>query len=376
MKPINFIDLLKQKNINFFTGVPDSLLKDFCLLLDESISEDRHIIAANEGNAIALASGYHLSTGELPLVYMQNSGLGNAIDPILSLCDTEVYSIPILLLIGWRGEPGLLDEPQHIKQGKIQNDLLSTLDIPYEIISRNERQINKKISNIINIAIEQNRPVAVVVKKGTFDENKSIMKSQKHDLMSREDSLKIILNSIPQKSIIISTTGKTSREIFEIREQNNESHEQDFLTVGSMGHCSSVALGIAISNPKSRVICIDGDGAMIMHMGSLSTVGKLKPKNFYHILINNQVHESVGGQFTSAKNINISKLANANSYNKVNFVDNKNILPSILNKFFNKPGPNFLEVKIKPGARKDLGRPTIDPITNKNTFMKFIKKYS
>jgi len=374
INPIDFYKYLSNNKVNFFTGVPDSLLKEFCLCVDDNLPEKNHIITANEGNAIALAAGYHLATGELPMVYMQNSGLGNAINPLLSLCDPDVYSIPMLILIGWRGESGVKDEPQHIKQGKIQLDLLKTMDIPFEIISSNENEVEKKLLRSIKIATNDSRPVAILVKKGTFDRYKLTANNINNALMSREESLKVILNNLPDSSIIVSTTGKTSREIFEIRENKKELHNKDFLTVGSMGHCSSIALGIAIAKPDRKIICIDGDGSLIMHMGGLSTVGKLNPSNFYHILINNLVHESVGGQQTSANAINFSSIAKSNGYNNVFSLDNKEQLEFQINEFINQSGPALLEVLVKAGSRKNLGRPTIKPINNKLDFMDFTKK--
>jgi len=371
--PLELYNILAKSDINFFTGVPDSLLKQFCLCVVDNVPEDRHVIAANEGNAIALAAGYHLGTGKIPLVYMQNSGFGNSVNPLLSLCDPEVYSIPMLLLIGWRGEPGVHDEPQHIKQGKVQLDLLKAMDIPYEIISKNEQQLAEKIIKGVEEAIKENRPFAILVKQSAFDVYGSTSRTINEGLMFREESLQVILNQLPADGIIVSTTGKTSREIFEIRKKTGEPHFKDFLTVGSMGHCSSIALGIAIAKPERKVVCIDGDGALIMHMGSLSTVGKLKPKNFYHILMNNQVHESVGGQATSARFIDFQKLVQANAYNKVLFTDDKDELVSLVGKFMNETGPSFLELKIKPGSREDLGRPTEVPIKNKEHFMSFLQ---
>ena len=374
ISPLKFYKTIEENNIDFFTGVPDSLLKQFCLCIDDNIINERHIIAANEGNAIALAAGYHLATNKIPLVYMQNSGLGNAVNPLLSLCDPDVYSIPMLLLVGWRGEPGIKDEPQHIKQGKVQLDLLQVMDIPYEIILKDEQELEKKLAKGVARAIYENRPYVIVVTKGTFDTYKSPLPNFNNRLMSREESLEIILNQLPNNNIIVSTTGKTSREIYEIREKTGEPHFKDFLTVGSMGHCSSIALGIAIAKPDREVICIDGDGSIIMHMGSLSTVGKLKPKNFYHILINNQVHESVGGQETSARFIDIPELVKANGYNNVFFTNDKDKLTSQVRGFIKETGPNFLEVKVKPGSRDDLGRPTVKPVDNKNAFMNFVQE--
>jgi phosphonopyruvate decarboxylase len=374
VKPLDFFRYLANLDVDFFTGVPDSLLKQFCLCIDDNVPENRHVITANEGNAIALAAGYYLAIGKPPLVYMQNSGLGNAVNPLLSLCDPDVYSIPMLLLIGWRGESGVKDEPQHVKQGKVQLDFLQVMDIPYEIISKDDSEVEKKIAVSVGTLKKENRPFAIVIKKGTFDSYKSSPLTINDRLMFREESLEIILNNLPSSSIIVSTTGKTSREIFEIREKRGQSHRQDFLSVGSMGHCSSIALGIAVAKPDRKVVCIDGDGAFIMHMGNLSTVGKLNPKNFYHILVNNQVHESVGGQATSARFIDIPDLVKANGYNNVFYTDNEQELTLQINELINRAGPNFLEVLVKPGSRNDLGRPTVNPADNKSSFMDFVQE--
>lgn len=368
--PMEFYNILKRNSIDFFTGVPDSLLKNLCACIDDIAPKDKHIIAANEGNAIAIAAGYHIGTGKIPLVYMQNSGIGNAINPLLSLCDPEIYSIPMILLIGWRGAPGVHDEPQHVKQGKVQLDLLQAIDIPYEIVSKNEPQIDKKITNAVEKAAKGNRPFAIVVKEDTFEKFKDSQWKSDPELMTREESLEVILNKLPMDSVIVSTTGKTSREIYEIREKNREFHDKDFLTVGSMGHCSSVALGVAIARPDQNVICIDGDGALIMHMGILSTVGKLKPKNFYHILINNFVYESVGGQETGSRHININNLVKSCGYESVLTVFHKAGLEMCVKDFINEPGPRFIELKTKPGSRTNLGRPKISTLENKKDFMK------
>jgi len=372
IKPTDFYNLLVSHGVEFFTGVPDSLLKEFCFCIDDRISGDKHIIAPNEGNAIALAAGYYLANKSLPLVYMQNSGIGNAINPLLSLCDPDVYSIPMLVIIGWRGEPGVQDEPQHVKQGKIQLELLKIMDIPFEIISK-EEGFENKTTRLIESAINNNRPVVLMVKKGTFEQyTKDIIEANKNGMM-REEALEIVMENIDDKAIVISTTGKTSREIFEIREKRNESHQQDFLTVGSMGHCSSIALGIAIGKPDRKVFCIDGDGALLMHMGSLTSITSLKQKNFRHILMNNKVHESVGGQNTAAKNVDLSAIAKAAGYNKIYTAETPNELKVCMDHFLIGDGPDLLEVKICPGSRQDLGRPTIKPVDNKVSFMTFIE---
>ncbi|MCH7771976.1 MAG: phosphonopyruvate decarboxylase [Bacteroidetes bacterium] len=373
--PQEFYDVLLDNGISFFTGVPDSLLKEFCLCIDANTLKERHIIAANEGNAIALAAGYYLSTGKIPLVYMQNSGFGNAVNPLLSLCDPEVYAIPILLLIGWRGEPGVEDEPQHIKQGKVQIELLNSMNIPYSVIPDEKENIEKKIYRLVNLASKEKQPVALLARKGIFAKYGEVSSKSSDLSMMREDALKIILNMLTDNCIIISTTGKTSREVFEIREKNGESHEKDFLIIGSMGHCSSVALGIALTRPKQKVICIDGDGALIMHMGSLATVGKLKPTNFRHILFNNMVHESVGGQETAAGYIDIPGLVKMNGYNNIFSIRDKDQLIDQFDNFLTNKGPNFLEIKVKAGSRRDLGRPTIKPIDIKTDFMEFITRW-
>jgi phosphonopyruvate decarboxylase len=374
IKPTDFYDQLASHGVEFFAGVPDSLLKEFCLCIDDRISNDKHIIAANEGNAVALAAGYYLAQKSLPLVYMQNSGLGNAINPLLSLCDPDVYSIPMLIMIGWRGEPGVKDEPQHLKQGKIQLKLLDVMDIPYEVISKNDVQFEKKISIVIETAKNECRPTVLLIKKGTFQKyGKEINKSD-DQRMKREEALEIVLDSLDDNAIVVSTTGKTSREIFEIREQKCQTHEKDFLTVGSMGHCSSIALGISLAKPNRQVVCIDGDGAMLMHLGSLTSIASLKPKNFRHILMNNEVHESVGGQDTAAKNIDLSAIVGAMGTSKMFKAGTPAKLKANIADFMQCVGPSFLEVKIRPGSREDLGRSTIKPVNNKENFIRFLEK--
>jgi phosphonopyruvate decarboxylase len=373
INPEDFYYILKNNQIDFFTGVPDSLLKDFCFFVDDKLSKDKHIIAANEGNAIAIAAGYHLSTNRVPLVYMQNSGLGNSVNPLLSLCDTEVYSIPMLLMIGWRGEPGVKDEPQHLKQGEIQLDLLKAMKIPYEIISGETVEYEKMLAKLISNSKKNNRPVALVVKKGTFIKHQKTKKSDTEHLMYREQALELILNNLGQSDIVISTTGKTSREIFEIRKKDKKPHNQDFLTVGSMGHCSSIALGIALSKKDKKIVCIDGDGSMLMHMGGLATIASYKPKNYKYIILNNKVHESVGGQSTAAKEIELSNIIRALGFKNVYKVSNQIDLGKSIKNIMNKNDLSFVEVLIRPGSRSDLGRPTIKPVDNKKAFMNFVK---
>ena len=374
IRPTDFYDQLVSYGVDFFSGVPDSLLKEFCLCIDDRIPKDRHIITANEGNAVALATGYYLAQKSLPLVYMQNSGLGNAVNPLLSLCDPDVYSIPMLVMIGWRGEPGVKDEPQHAKQGKVQLKLLESMDIPYKIISKDDDQFVMKISSAVETAKNESRPAVLLIKKGTFEKYGKKSKRSDDQRMKREETLEIVLENLDDNAIVVSTTGKTSREIFEIREKRGQSHQQDFLTVGSMGHCSSIALGIALSKPDREVVCIDGDGSMLMHLGSLTSIASLKPKNFRHILMNNEVHESVGGQETAAKNIDLSAIVGAMGPSKMFKAATPAELKEKITDFMKCVGPSFLEVKIRPGSREDLGRPTIKPVNNKENFMGFLEK--
>ena len=373
INPIVFYNEIAKHGIELFTGVPDSLLKEFCLCVDDRMSKNAHIITANEGNAIGIAAGHYLAKKSIPLVYMQNSGLGNAINPLLTLCDPEVYSIPMLLMIGWRGEPGVKDEPQHVKQGMIQIELMKTLGIPFEIISKNDLDYKSKISKCIEAAKSENRPTALLIKKGTFGKYNTDSSGTKEQRIKREKALEIILDNLDGNTIVVSTTGKTSREIFEIREKSAQTHEQDFLTVGSMGHCSSIALGIALIKPHRNVVCIDGDGAMLMHLGSLTSVASLKPNNFRHILMNNEVHESVGGQETAAKDVDLSAVVKAMGTDKMFQAESLSEIKSIIAEFLSCPGPSFLEIKIRPGSRDDLGRPTIKPADNKENFMKFLE---
>lgn len=366
-----FYEALKENDLTFFTGVPDSLLKDFSGYINNNAT---NIIAANEGNAVALALGYHLSTNKIPTVYMQNSGLGNAINPLVSLAHKEVYSIPMLLFIGWRGEPGKKDEPQHIAKGKITLSLLKTLGIKYEILPENLEDANIAIKNSVSYMKKKNLPYAIVVKKGTFEEYKPDNAFDKNFELTREDALKIIVPILDKKDAVVSTTGKLSRELFELRESRNESHNKDFLTVGGMGHASSIALGIALQKSDRNIYCFDGDGALIMHMGALSTIGMLKPKNFKHVIFNNFVHDSVGGQPTAASFIDFKKLAKSNGYNKVFLAKNSKQLEKKFKKLKKSEGPSLLVININKGSRSNLGRPNKSPVENKEDLMEFLKE--
>lgn len=363
----------RNNDIDFFTGIPDSLLKDFCAFVTDNSNEQSHIISANEGGAIGIATGYHLSTGKIPLVYFQNSGLGNCINPLLSIADKEVYGIPMILMIGWRGEPLVKDEPQHIKQGRVQNELLQTMEIPYKIIDQYTSDIDEVIKELKETALMLKNPVALVVKKGTFSNYKLNDKKIDDYQMTREGAIKVILNNIPDNSITVSTTGMASREVFEQREIRDEGHNKDFLTVGAMGHCSQIALGVSL-NTNKVVVCIDGDGAALMHLGSMPIIGQYVKSNFLHIVLNNSSHDSVGGQPTIANLISLDKIASNVGYKFCYVVDNEKDLIDKLNLISFKEGSVFIEIKVKKGSRKDLGRPTLKPIDNKNNFMEYISK--
>ena len=364
-----FYDSLNHNEVDFYTGVPDSLLKDICSYISDNAPVDKHIIAANEGGAIALAMGYYLATSKTPLVYMQNSGFGNTINPLLSLADPKVYSIPMLLLIGWRGEPGVKDEPQHVKQGEVSENLLKTLGIPYVIISDKTENIDKVISVAIKKAEENNEPYAILVRKGTFEPYSLKTKTKTNFDLNREEAIIKATELLSDSDIIVATTGKTSRELFEFRARNNQGHHRDFLTVGGMGHANQIALGIALAKPEKIVYCFDGDGAALMHTGSLGIIGDLKLDNFKHIVFNNGAHDSVGGQPTIGFDISFGDIAKSFNYKKVFKIEKLKNFDQTFVDFQNENGPCLLEIIVNKGARKDLGRPTVSPKENKRNFM-------
>lgn len=364
----DFYDELINNKIDTFFGVPDSLLKDICAYITINTPKEKHIITANEGNAIAIAAGKYIATGIPALVYMQNSGFGNAVNPLISLADEAVYKIPMLLMIGWRGEPGKKDEPQHVKQGSITRELLDTMGIKYIILSDNYKY---EVQEAVNYMTNESKPVALLVKKGMFSEVK-LNKTINIFNLSREESLDLIISKLDKKDIVVSTTGKTSREIFELREKYNQSHENDFLTVGSMGHTSSIAMGISLYTDKN-VYCIDGDGSLLMHLGSLGIAAKNVKSNFKYILINNGSHESVGGQPTIGFDISIDNVLIGLGFKNVYTAETI----SEINDYFDELEDNELTALIintKQGSRSDLGRPTKTPQENKEALMEFIKR--
>lgn len=370
--PRLFFEELIRHGSSFFSGVPDSLLKSFCAYVTDHVDSQHHIIAANEGNAIGLAVGNYLATGNIPVVYMQNSGEGNAINPLLSLADEEVYRIPLLLVIGWRGEPSVHDEPQHVKQGKVTTGLLKTMKIPFYILATESSKAIFQIEETYKEMKATSRPYAIVVRKGAFSDY-ALVKDWKVDgSISREEAIECLVNSINKDAICVSTTGMASRELYEIRERRREGHKRDFLTVGSMGHASQIALGIAIDRPERQVVCIDGDGACLMHMGGMAIIGTSGCKNLIHVVINNGAHDSVGGQPTQARNIDLTGVAKACGYTSAVSVSTSGELQEVI-RLTKGNGPVFIQAMVHKGARKDIGRPKSSPVENKREFMDFVQ---
>lgn len=377
MNPLDFINRLSDNDISFFSGVPDSLLKELCKCITDTVDTKQHVLAANEGAAVGLAIGHHLATGKTGAVYMQNSGIGNSVNPLLSLAAEEVYSIPLLMIIGWRGKPGVHDEPQHVKQGRIMLSLLDAMEVPYFILNA-DSDLTVILPKAIEILKTRRIPVALVIEKNSFSKYEtvdSLTENVSPLSMTREEAIQIITETVSDDTVIVSTTGKASRELFENRIQQGKADNLDFLTVGGMGHAASIAVGIALSRPDRQVICLDGDGALLMHMGSLPIIGSKSPSNFLHLLLNNGVHDSVGGQPTVGFETNICEIALASGYTTAHCVDTPTALREKLLKGKKDHGTIFLEIRVKAGSRIELGRPTSTPIQNKEQLMKNIRVY-
>ena len=372
IRPEFFIEKLRENGIDCFAGVPDSLLKNICAYITDHCDAEHNIIAANEGAAVGLAAGHYLATGQPACVYMQNSGEGNIINPLASLTDPEVYNIPVLLLIGWRGRPGVHDEPQHVKQGKVTTPLLDAMQIGHEVLTDNPQDLEEQLKRVVEAIHTKNEPFALIVKKGTFEPyslNKSTASGWQ---MSRENAIQLVTRNLREDDVVVSTTGMISRELFEFREQRQEGHAHDFLTVGSMGHASQIALGISLFKPERRVFCFDGDGASLMHLGSWGIAGANASTNFYHIVFNNSAHDSVGGQPTVGSSVDFPAIAKACGYRTALSVETEQELKDAMGRLDSLKAPLLLEIKVAKGARKDLGRPTTTPIQNKNDLMNLL----
>ena len=373
VNPLTFYNALTESGIDFYAGVPDSLLKPFCLCVAEHTNSERHIIAANEGAAIGLASGYHLVSGKPALVYMQNSGLGNAINPLLSLADTSVYGIPMIMMIGWRGEPGIADEPQHLVQGGVTMALLDAMGIAHCQLPKETSEAIATLKQIRERTVEENKPVAILISKNTFADYGADDTSNKLVTLTRERAIELILENTNSKSSVISSTGMISRELYELRDKLKQSHDNDFLTVGSMGHCSQIALGVALANKSKQVICLDGDGAAIMHMGSLAITAQAAAPNLIHVILNNGRHDSVGGQPTCGLEIDFATIAKGCGYRSADIVSSESELLKALEALSEAEGPILLDLRIGPGHRTDLGRPNISPKDQKHAFMRHLE---
>ena len=375
INPSDFFNALIEQEIDFFTGVPDSLLRDFCSVLSSKASRNNHVTAPNEGAAISIAIGNYAATGKVPLVYMQNSGIGNAINPLVSLADPQVMATPIMLLIGWRGEitengQQIKDEPQHVKQGQITPELLNVLDIPYEIIDGNSK-FEATIAALKSLAFDRNGPTAIISRRGTFEPANVSVDKKSQVYLSRENALKKIVEIINPEAAIISTTGMLSRELFELRAKTGQP-QRDLFTVGGMGHAVSIAIGVACAKPDKQIICLDGDGSALMHMGALSIGAQMA--NLTHIVFNNKSHDSVGGQNTCAPDIYLSEVAKSLGYDNNQVTSSIEGIESEVRAIHNQKGSTFIEIMCSRGSRLDLGRPIKSPQENFNSFRSFLRR--
>ncbi|XP_031550083.1 uncharacterized protein LOC116287539 [Actinia tenebrosa] len=373
LDPKEFYNSIRAHNMDFFCGVPDSLLKDFCAYVTTVTPKQNHVITANEGNAIALASGYHMATGKAAVVYLQNSGLGNIVNPLMSLAVPGVYSIPMLLLVGWRGEPGKRDEPQHVVQGQATPGILASCGIPFQVLPDYHEGAEQALYTARKHMETTKGPYCLLVRRQNFLPYKLDKVPELYPL-NREGVLKVIIDNLHDRDVVVGTTGMLSRELFEYRIQKGQGHEKDFLTVGSMGHTSAIAIGIAKFKPKRQIFCLDGDGAALMHLGGMSTVGSEECENLKHIIVNNGCHDSVGGQPTDAANPNFSFLgiARACGYREVMEASEPEDIAEKVRAVRSMKGPVLLEIKCNKGGRKNLGRPTRSPQQNKKDFMHFL----
>lgn len=369
LTPECVFDAIRAEGIEFFAGVPDSLLKDFCAYLTDHVSESMHFIAANEGNAIALAMGHYLGSGKPGLVYMQNSGCGNAVNPITSLADPEVYGIPMVLMVGWRGAPGTSDEPQHVKQGRIMIQFLEALELPTFELPSSQLEAKKTIAKACAAANAGSTPVVLLVRPGSFERYKLQREVVTDFPMNRECAIKCIIDAMCPDTVVIATTGKASRELYEYRRARGDGHGMDFLTVGGMGHTASIALGLARAQGDRKVLCVDGDGSVLMHMGGLAIVGVSGQENLVHVVVNNGAHDSVGGQPTVGFSVDLAGVARACGYREVATVTEGAQIAEAIRGMQNRAGPTFLEIKVNRGGRDDLGRPKSSPTENRKSLM-------
>jgi phosphonopyruvate decarboxylase len=369
--PARFVDHLREQGVTMYTGVPDSLLKQLGSHIMATLPRDQHVIAANEGAAVAIAMGHYLRTGSPAIVYLQNSGMGNTINPLLSLADPDVYGTPMVVVVGWRGQPGVKDEPQHVKQGRVMEALLDALELPWSVLPHDPGAAEATMAEAVKVAVDRTTPYVVLVEKGTFaDADVSLPStSSTAELASREDALFAMADAVGGDAIIVSTTGMLSRELFEYRERSGQPGDRDFLTVGGMGHASSIALGIAMRETEREVWCFDGDGALLMHLGSLAIIADHAPGNYLHVVFNNGVHDSVGGQPTSVGIVDVAGAARALGYRYALSITDLASVANAVAELRGHGGPSLLELKVRPGNRAGIGRPTRTPAESKQAFM-------
>jgi len=362
---------LGAAGVDFYAGVPDSLLKAFCAYVTDHAPRGRHVITSNEGGAIALAMGYHLATGRFGAVYMQNSGLGNAVNPLTSLADPAIYGVPMLLIIGWRGEPGHKDEPQHVQMGRVTRATLEAIGVPHTVLPEDPADAEAAVATALADVAKRQAAHALVVRKGTFEKYALQTKVPQPYETTREHAIERFVESLPDDALVVSTTGKPSRELFEVRRSRGEPH-RDFLTVGGMGHASQIALGLALECSDRPVYCLDGDGAVLMHLGGLASIATQAPANYKHVVVNNGAHDSVGGQPTVAFEVDLCAVAAACGYRSTQRVTDADELTSAFAKLREGQGPALLEVRVKTGSRADLGRPTMTPQELKNAIRGYV----
>jgi phosphonopyruvate decarboxylase len=372
--PARFLQACREHGVTFFTGVPDSLLKHLNSQIMADLPRDRHVVAANEGAAVGIAIGHYLRTGRPAVVYLQNSGFGNLVNPLLSLADPDVYGIPMVVIVGWRGQPGVPDEPQHVKQGRVMTPLLDALELPWSVLPADPDAADHRLKEAVATTVERRCPYLLVVEAGTFGApTTEPPPAGPVTAASREQALVALVEAVGTGPIVVSTTGMLSRELFEHRVRTGGSGERDFLTVGGMGHACSIALGIALREPQREVWCFDGDGALLMHLGSLAVIADHAPARFFHVVFNNGVHDSVGGQPTSIGRVDVPAAARALGYRHAARVADPADLPAAVAEMRRQGGPGLLEVPVRPGARPDLGRPTRTPAESKRAFMAAIR---
>ncbi len=367
-------DALTTAGLTFWSGVPDSLLKPLCAYVSDHVPDDRHVIAANEGGAVAIAAGHYLGTGAPAAVYLQNSGLGNTMNPLVSLADPAVYAIPMVLIIGWRGEPGGHDEPQHLAQGGVMLKMLDAIGMPHYVAPADDEAFAEVAREAVRRATSESRPVAIVVPKGIITDYESTPAARGDLPLTREAAVMLVADVVQPNAAIIATTGKTSRELYEYRIRGGHSTERDFLMVGSMGHASQIALGLALTDPDRPIWVLDGDGAVIMHMGSLAVIGEHAPQNLRHVVLNNHVHDSVGGQPTPTGRTDFAELGRAAGYVHAETASDESGVTAAIERIAKSPGPALLEVLVRPGARPDLGRPQTSPEQNKQALMRWLRQ--